>query len=137
MNQRAREILDQLLEGNQRFRTGQSKHYRYPDDHRVQLATDQKPIAAVVACADSRVVPEIFFDQPLGTLFVSRVPANVASDSAKWMIDIAVGEFEVPLLLVLGHSGCLAVRQVLEGKSGSGGLLRTMVQTAVTRVQGE
>jgi carbonic anhydrase len=82
---------------------------------------------------DSRVIPEVIFDQPIGALFVSRVPGNVASDSAKWMIDIATGEFNVPLIMVLGHTGCVAIKQVMEGKSGPGGLLRFKVQSAATK----
>lgn len=123
------------MDGNERFRAAQNAHHRYADHHREQLAQGQSPIAAVIACVDSRVVPEVIFDQPLGSLFVSRVPANVASDSAKWMIDIAVGEFNVPLVLVMGHTGCLALKQVLDGQSGPGGLLRFKVQSAVFKAQ--
>jgi carbonic anhydrase len=81
---------------------------------------------------DSRVTPEIVFDQPLGSMFVARIPGNVASDSAKWMLDIAVGDMHVPLVVVLGHTGCLAVKQLLEGdKGGPGGPLRHEIMFAV------
>ena len=123
--------ISELLEGNQRFTAGNSRHKCYSIDEIESLSTAQVPLAAVVACSDSRVAPEVVFDQPLGKLFVSRVPGNVASDSAKWMIDIAVGEFKVPLLIVMGHTGCLAVQQVYQGKDGPGGILRYQVQTAV------
>lgn len=120
------------MEGNERFRTGQSTHYAYSQPDLEVIARSQAPIAAVVTCADSRLTPEVIFDQPLGSLFVSRVPGNVASDSAKWMIDIAVMEFKVPLLVVLGHTGCLAVGQVAAGQvEGTGGALRHMVARAV------
>jgi carbonic anhydrase len=69
------------------------------------------------------VCPEVFLDQGLGRLFVSRVPGNVASDGAKWMIEIAVSEFKVPLLAVIGHTGCLAVSQVVQGETGGSGAL--------------
>lgn len=137
MTEKAKQSLKVLLEGNERFRAGTGATYRYEPHHRKALVEGAQPIAAVVTCVDSRVVPEVFFDQPLGSIFVSRVPANVASDSAKWMIDIAVGEFSVPLVIVLGHTGCVAVRQVLEGKSGPGGPLRFKVQTAVSRASGD
>lgn len=123
--------LQALLEGNDRFVSGKTHLGPMSHDELLELSKAQHPIAAVVSCCDSRVAPEIIFDQPLGRLFVSRVPGNVASDSAHWMIDIAVGEFKVPLLLVLGHSGCLAVQQVMDGVEGSGGLLRYQVQDAV------
>lgn len=91
---------------------------------------------AIVACSDSRVSPDIVFDQPLGTIFSSRVPGNVASDSARWMLEIALGEFQVPLVVVLGHTGCLAVGQLLDGdQGGAGGLHRFSVLSAVYRAR--
>jgi len=64
------------------------------------------------------------------------VPGNVASDSAKWMLDIAVNEFKVPLVMVMGHTGCLAVGQLLDGdKGGAGGLHRFSVLSAVYRAK--
>jgi len=89
------EILKDLLDGNRRFAENKNEHRTYSAEHLEELAVVQTPKAAVIACSDSRVVPEQLFDQPLGSLFVSRVPANVASDGTKWMIDIAVGEFKV------------------------------------------
>lgn len=128
----AADTLQHLMEGNRRFRTSSGTHYTYGAPSLSEIARSQSPMAAVVACADSRLTPEVIFDQPLGSLFVSRVPANVASDSAKWMIDIAVLEFKVPLLIVLGHTGCLAVAQVVDGQtSGTGGALRLRVARAV------
>lgn len=136
MTPQAQAVLDELLEGNQRFRDGRRPQRNYSPDELSTIASKQKPIAAVVACSDSRVTPEIIFDQPLGKLFASRVPGNVASDSAKWMIEIAVGEFEVPLVVVLGHTGCLAVGQLLDGdKGGAGGLHRFQVLSAVYRAK--
>jgi carbonic anhydrase len=135
MTEAAQHSLETLLEGNRRFIEMQNGHFKYADHHRAEMVKGQSPIAAVVACIDSRVVPEVIFDQPMGQIFVSRVPANVASDSAQWMIDIAVGEFEVPLVLVIGHTGCLALKQVMDGKSGPGGLLRFKVQSAVSKAR--
>src|SRR5579862_2950992 len=120
-----------LLEGNERFRTGQSNHYRYPPDLIREVADGQAPQAAVISCVDGRVAPEILFDQPMGGLFVSRVPGNTASDSAKWMLEIAVQSLNVPLVVVMGHTECLAVGQVVRGQSGPGGSLRMDVARAV------
>jgi carbonic anhydrase len=90
-----------------------------------------------LACSDSRVAPEIVFDQPLGSVFAARTPGNVHADSVKWMLDIAVGDLGVPLVLVVGHTGCLAVTQIVEGKlSGPGGPLRAQIQSAYLRVRG-
>ncbi|MFY9234464.1 MAG: carbonic anhydrase [Fimbriimonadaceae bacterium] len=124
------------MEGNRRFVEGRCVPQLYSPAHLAELAVGQTPMAAIVTCSDSRVVPEVIFDQPLGSLFVSRVPGNVASDSAKWMIDIAVGDFQVPLLIVMGHTGCLAVGQVVNGQTGgAGGPLRLNVLSAVYRAQ--
>ena len=120
-----------LLDGNERFRSGASNHYRYPPDLIKQLGDGQKPVAAVVACVDGRVSPEIIFDQPLANLFVSRVPGNTASDSARWMLELAVQDMHVPLVVILGHTGCLAVGQVIKGQAGPGGSLRMDVARAV------
>lgn len=125
------QVLEELMEGNRRFTTAVNAHQTYTTEALTALAQSQSPIAAVIACSDSRVVPERIFDQPLGSLFVSRVPGNVASDGTKWMIDIAVGEFKVPLILVLAHTGCLAVKQIVEGRDGPGGMLRYRVQSAL------
>lgn len=135
-NARSREALAELWEGHQRF-CGQAIAARnYKQEHLGHLVQNPSPIAAIVACSDSRVAPEILFDQALGQLFVSRVPGNVASDGTKWMLEIAVSELKVPLVIVLGHTHCLAVGQMVEGKiGGAGGALRLDVQKAVHRAK--
>lgn len=136
LNDEAVVVLDQLLEGNRRFVEGRSERHLYSPEAIRDLSSSPAPRAAIVACSDSRVSPEIVFDQPLGRLFVSRVPGNVASDSAKWMLEIAVSNLKVPLVLVIGHTDCLAVKQVVDGQTtGSGGLLRTFVNTSVHRAR--
>lgn len=136
MNAEAQSILDDLLEGNRRFREGKSREFDYGPDRIAELAAAPEPRAAILACSDSRVSPEIVFDQPLGTLFISRVPGNVCSDSAKWMLELAVTNLQVPLVLVMGHTECLAVKQVVDGQTtGSGGTLRLGVATAVLRAR--
>lgn len=133
---KASEVLRSLLEGNQRFRSGESRHYHYTPETIAELADNQKPVAAIVACSDGRVGPDVIFNQPLGKLFVSRVPGNVASDSAKWMLEIAIADLHVPLVMVLGHTQCLAVGQIVKGEtSGPGGMLRYQIATAVSRAR--
>jgi len=124
------------MEGNLRFREGRPNTYRYSPEDLVRISTVQTPHSAIIACADSRVSPELIFDQPLGSIFASRVPGNVASNSAKWMLDIAVNEFHVPLVIVMGHTGCLAIGQLLDGdKGGAGGLHRYSVLSAVYKAK--
>ena len=136
LTDRARQVLDDLLEGNQRFREGHMHSHSYTPQDLIDISRNQSPKAAIIACADSRVSPDLIFDQPLGSIFASRVPGNVASDSAKWMLDIAIQEFSVPLVMVMGHTGCLAVGQLLDGdKGGAGGLHRYSVLSAVYRAK--
>ena len=132
----AKASLEVLLAGNERFRNGASTRETYSPEQLRDIAKGQKPSAAIVACSDSRVAPEVVFDQPLGTVFAARTPGNVSADSVKWMIDIAVDELKVPLLLVMGHTGCLAVTQIVNGElSGAGGRLRHQIGTALSRAK--
>jgi carbonic anhydrase len=133
VNQKAIEALRLLEEGNQRFRTGQSAGYRYRSDEIREIGDGQKPFAAVIACVDGRVTPEIMFDQRMANLFVSRVPGNVASDSAKWMLELAVSSMHVPLVVVMGHTNCLAIGQVMRNEPGAGGSLRDDVARAIAK----
>jgi carbonic anhydrase len=133
---RVADSLKKLAEGHKRFLEGRPRSIIYTKDKLQSLAAGQTPVAAVVACSDSRVAPEILFDQPLGGIFASRVPGNVASDSAKWMLELAVADIGVPLVIVLGHTGCLAVGEIVHGKiGGGGGSLRLDVQKAVHRAR--
>jgi carbonic anhydrase len=113
------EALRVLLEGNTRFAEGQLKHpRRQPDDFK-RLAEEQHPIAVVVGCSDARVPPEVLFDQGVGDLLVIRVAGNVIRGSGPVVsgsIEYAVAELQVPLVMVLGHSGCGAVQAAIKYK---------------------
>ena len=128
----AKTSLDILLEGNKRFREGKSIPRSYSQEDLRELAHNQKPIAAVVACSDSRCTPSTVFDQPLGAVFTSRIPGNVISEGVKWMAELAVGDFKVPLLIIMAHTNCLAVQAVLQEKSNApGGMLRYQIYPSV------
>lgn len=130
------QALETLLAGNLRFRTGNSKLHSYREEQLGDLAQTQSPIAAILACSDSRVAPEVIFDQPLGTVFAARTPGNVNADSVKWMIQIAVEDLHSPLVLVVAHTGCLAVTQIVQGElTGPGGPLRAQISSALTRAR--
>jgi len=111
------EALHRLIEGNKRFVDGQITHPgRTPDDFK-PLAAGQFPIAAIVCCADARVTPEILFDQGIGDLFVIAIAGNYiegAGASVKGSIEYAVAELNVPLVMVLGHSQCGAVKAAIK-----------------------
>ena len=109
------EALKRLKEGQARYQTGQPVHPGQSLERRKTLAGGQKPIAAFLACADSRVPVELVFDQGLGDLFVVRVAGNSAGVDELGSIEYAVEHLGVSLLVVLGHSKCGAVSAVVEG----------------------
>jgi len=113
----ADEALRLLQEGNARFVAGRStRSCRVPDDFNAS-AEGQSPMAVIVACADSRVSPEILFDQGVGDIFVIRVAGNVvdgAGVTVKGSIEYGVAELNAPLIMVLGHSNCGAVKAAIK-----------------------
>lgn len=113
----ADEALQRLLKGNQRFVHGSTKNpRRAPADFRA-LAEGQRPVAVIMGCADSRVPPELLFDQGVGDLFVVRVAGNVVGGGGvfvKGSIEYAVAELGVRLIMVLGHSSCGAVKAAIK-----------------------
>jgi carbonic anhydrase len=111
------EVLARLLEGNQRFVKGELTHPgRKPADF-LPLAEGQAPVAIIVGCADSRVSPELIFDQGVGDLFVVRVAGNIISGTGpalKGSIEFAVAELGARLIIVLGHEKCGAVKAAID-----------------------
>jgi carbonic anhydrase len=105
--------FERLLAGNRRFVAGKTEHPTDLVARREELKTSQRPFAIVLACADSRVVPELFFDQGLGDLFVVRVAGNVTDPAIVGSVSYAVHHLHAPLLVVLGHQGCGAVKAAL------------------------
>jgi carbonic anhydrase len=106
-----------LIDGNARFVKGRPlSPRRSPGDFR-GLAEAQYPEAVIVSCADSRVAPEILFDVGVGDIFVVRVAGNVVAGSGvvvKGSIEYAIAELNVPLIVVLGHSACGAVKAAMK-----------------------
>lgn len=115
----ADEVLKELLAGNGRFVAGKPLNPRQRPADFLKLAGGQAPEAIIVGCSDSRVPPEILFDQGVGDLFVIRVAGNVingAGPTVKGSIAYAVVVLGAPLVVVLGHSQCGAVKAALETK---------------------
>jgi carbonic anhydrase len=116
----AEDALKHLMAGNARFVAGKTLNPRQSPADFSKLATGQTPDAVIVGCADSRVPPEILFDQGVGDLFVIRVAGNVVSGAGptvKGSIAYAVVVLGAPLVMVLGHSQCGAVKAALETKA--------------------
>jgi carbonic anhydrase len=109
----ARQALARLVEGNLRFAAGQG---RIGAPHRAWLAelvSGQHPFAVILGCSDSRVPPELLFDAGLGELFVVRLPGGILSDDALDSIQYATQHLGTPLVVVLGHDDCGAIKAAL------------------------
>ncbi len=111
----AKNPLERLIQGNQRYTTSTTVCHEDWTAKRSALLENQKPFAVIVACSDSRVPPEIVFDQSLGDLFVVRVAGNIVDDFAIGSIEYGVNVLGANLVLVLGHSNCGAVNAALKG----------------------
>ncbi len=109
------EALDRLLEGNGRFVSGAVDGPRRDLDRVRELSGGQEPYAAILGCADSRVPPEILFDEGFGDLFTVRVAGNVATPEEIASLEYAVGVLGSQLVVVLGHSSCGAVSAAVDG----------------------
>ena len=107
--------LSRLMEGNARFAASAQTHPRQQSETREKLAAGQTPVAIVVACSDSRVGPELIFDQGLGDLFVVRCAGNTVDKVALGSIEYAVEHLGVHLLMVVGHEQCGAVKAAIQG----------------------
>ena len=106
--------LARLKEGNDRFVAGRMIRPEQSPETRIRLSTGQKPFAVVVTCSDSRLPPEVIFDQGLGDLFVVRVAGNVVDEVGLGSIEYAIEHLHTPLIVVLGHEKCGAVSATLD-----------------------
>lgn len=102
--------LLRLIEGNERFRAQQPL---LPPEELSQFVAGQTPIAAVLSCSDSRVPPELIFNQSLGSLFIVRVAGNIADESQIGSLEFAVKNLGCNLIVVLGHTHCGAIKAAL------------------------
>jgi len=110
-------VLKDLLDGNARFVSGEASSPRRTPKDFSALEDSQNPEALIITCADSRVPPEILFDQGVGDLFVVRIAGNIINGSGvvvKGSIEYAITELNVPLIMVLGHSSCGAVNAAVK-----------------------
>ncbi|MGB8169328.1 MAG: carbonic anhydrase [Chthoniobacteraceae bacterium] len=131
--------LERLLEGNKRFVAGTPVHPHQNNDYRASLAAGQKPFVSILTCADSRVSPELVFDQGLGDIFDCRVAGNILDDAVLGSLEYAVEHLHTALIVVLGHEKCGAVKAAVDGGHAEGhiGQLVEAIAPAVAEVKGQ
>ncbi|MGW6337206.1 MULTISPECIES: carbonic anhydrase [Nocardia] len=120
-----------LREGNERFVNGTLLHPSQGAADRAKLVAGQHPTAVLFGCGDSRVAAELIFDQGLGDMFVVRTAGHVIDAAVLGSIEYGVGVLDVPLIVVLGHDSCGAVKATLEALDGGevpGGFIRSIVE---------
>lgn len=133
-------VLKKLMAGNERFARHRELHPDVTIVRRKELAaTGQHPFAIILGCADSRVPPELIFDQGLGDMFVLRDAGNVIDDAMLGSIEYAVEHFGTPLIMVLGHEKCGAITAAVEGVQAAGHVKAVVesIQPAVLAAKGE
>ncbi len=109
----ADEALEMLMEGNARYVSGETLPRDFAAD-RATLAQGQAPFAAILGCANSRVAPELAFDQSRGQLFVVRIAGNTLNTDNLASLEYSVAVLGSPLIMVLGHSNCGAIGAAID-----------------------
>jgi len=122
-------VLAKLLEGNQRFVQGKLSNKDIGPTKRASLLKGQTPIAIILTCSDSRVPPELIFDQSLGDLFVIRSAGNVVDPIGIGSIEYAALHLNTPLLIILGHSHCGAITAAVDTDHEPEGNIKAIIET--------
>jgi carbonic anhydrase len=132
------EALRKLMAGNARYVQNAASRPEQTPERRSQLTVGQHPFAVILGCSDSRVPPELVFDQGLGDLFVVRVAGNVLDDQGLGSMEYAVEHLHAPLIVVLGHSSCGAVKAAVSGEPAPGhiGAIVHALKPAVASTRG-
>jgi carbonic anhydrase len=127
------EALKLLEQGNERFAQGELSKKELGDKRRQELYAEQKPFAVILTCSDSRVPPEHIFDQGLGDIFIVRVAGNVIDPVTLGSIEYGAEHLKAPLVVVLGHESCGAVKATVAGQPvpGSIGSIAQIIKPSV------
>ena len=112
--------LQRLKDGNARFVGGEPRHPHEQSGWRQSLEKGQHPFACVLGCSDSRVPPELIFDQGFGDLFVIRVAGNVVDTDVTASVEYAIDHLDTELVLVMGHTHCGAIAATIDHLSDTG-----------------
>ena len=130
------EALQRLLDGNKRFVSDVSQNRFSFSSRREETLHKQSPFAVILGCSDSRVPPELIFDQGVGDLFIVRVAGNVVSSVELDSIRYATQNLHSKLILVLGHESCGAISAVLEGNTNDIQAIADLVPPSVKESSG-
>jgi carbonic anhydrase len=139
-NMTPEEALRHLMDGNERFASDKMSELTHSlNILRQRTVEKQEPFAAVLSCADSRVPVELVFDQTIGELFVARVAGNFTTAEIMGTLEYGAAELGTKVIMVLGHSGCGAVKATMAGKEVPGEIstLFAHIQPAVDRSGGD
>lgn len=132
------DALSLLKQGNQRFLNNQMRNYNYVKDMKKSTKYGQHPVAIVFNCIDSRSIAETLFDQGIGSIFVSRIAGNVVSKDVLGGMEFATSISGAPLIVIMGHTHCGAVRGACQSDGAGQGNLKNIfssIQPAVQFVQ--
>ncbi len=133
--EQAGDPLHDLMTGNKRYVDGQCQKAKAGAEFRAELSKGQHPQAVVVACSDSRVAPEIVFNQDLGHVFVVRTAGNVVDAVALGSIEYAVEHLHTPLIIVLGHESCGAVTAAVDSTGEPHGNIGEIIKKILPAVK--
>ncbi len=133
----AEEAKKLLMDGNARFVSAKVLGEDLSQTTREKLAKGQAPFAVVVTCSDSRVPPELIFDQGLGDIFIIRTAGNVVDPVTIGSVEYGAAHCKAPLLVVMGHESCGAVKATVEGgkPEGSIGSIVAKIQPSLAKVK--
>ncbi len=131
------EALKQLMDGNRRYVSDTLEHGNRTSERREASQSVQFPYAVIVGCSDSRVSPEILFDQGVGDLFIVRVAGNVIGPLEQESVEFGVLHLNAALILVLGHENCGAIKAVLKGQDEGIPALARIIEPAIEETKGK
>ncbi len=137
VNTAFKQSLKKLIDGNKRCVVCKPQYPRQDARRRKEVSKGQKPFAVIVGCSDSRIPPELIFDQGLGDLFVVRLAGNIVDNVALGSIEYAVEHLGSKLIIVLGHGKCGAVTAATQGPDAPGhvGTILKAIQPAVKKAR--
>lgn len=134
-SQQGEDAFGRLMAGNKRFVAGSLAQKDLGEARRKELAGGQHPSAIVVTCSDSRVAPELIFDEGLGDIFVVRVAGNVLDPISLGSIEYAAEHLHAPLLVLMGHEQCGAVSAALDATGEPEGNIGAIVKKIMPAVK--